>query len=170
MGSIAGIGLGCDSRTLLDPEPNGPLGATAIEPDEAEAIAAVVEHTYGLDGQSRILFIGTHHDSREQLGADQLEALQKLLTNRLAAAVFTENEACTDVFRTDLPVLTPIDCDTGQPGVLIRVGRLVGPGDDDYLVNVLVARSGLDGAAYEYTLTRAADDWLISDWRLVGTP
>lgn len=120
-------------------------------------IATVVKDVYGFQGRGRIIFLDAEEDA---LDTETLSQAGLLVESELGVRVLPESVA--DRSDLSLPVLTPVDPETGDIGISIRLGRFR-LGDDGRLrVEVGTIRSGLDGRGFDYTLERASEGWVIT--------
>ena len=119
-------------------------------------IATVVKNVYGFQGRGRIIFLGAEQGA---LDTETLAQARSLVESELGVRVLPQSAA--DRSDLSLPVLTPVDPETGDIGISISLGRF-NLGDDGRLrVEVGATRSGLDGQGYEYVLERAGEGWVI---------
>ena len=148
------VGLLPAGCPLVD-DPAGPTVSLDREANVA-VIATVVKNVYGFQGRGRIIFLGAEQGA---LDSETLAQAGSLVESELGVRVLPESAA--DRSDLSLPVLTPVDPQTGDIGISIRLGRF-NLGDDGRLrVEVGAIRSGLDGQGYDYVLERASEGWVI---------
>ncbi len=132
------------------PGPASPL------PDSA-AVRTVIKDIYSLEGQSRMVFLGCEDD---QLGDGVITGASSELENDLRVMVRLESEAAyTD---PDLPLFTPVWPQTGEAGVVFRLGRFRQQQDGSLGVSVWWNRSCGERGSVDYTLVRSGEQWVIA--------
>ncbi len=132
-------------------------------PDVA-AITTVLKYAYASSGADRkIIFFAA---DREAIGADLLDEATRQIQDDLGVRVLPADAA--DRSTLSLPALTPVDPETGEPGVEIRLGRFRVDEQGRLSVPVDIALSGLNGYSYEYVLKRHDGTWVIVDVELTG--
>lgn len=125
------------------------------------AITTVLKYAYGSSGAARkVIFLASDEEGTTvELVDEAAKRVEDELGVRVLPASLADRSSLT------LPALTPVDPDTGEPGVEIRLGRFRVDEAGRLLVPVGVTLSGLNARGFEYTLERRGDRWIIIDVR-----
>lgn len=122
-----------------------------------------MEAVYGEPARKPTLFLGVD----DAVGTQVAEA-RALVASRLQTKVLSLSDRAFDDAR--LP-FTPVDPDSGEPGVAIALGRFTLERDDRLRVTASFVRgSGTKQGCTEFFLSRAAGAWVIVEQRNANSP
>lgn len=136
-----------------------------VQPD-MNAIVMVISNAYDKAGEDReVVFLDTIGvcavlpETCDPPDGEVSAEFKDNLEATLQKKVLSLSEAC--FVDPSLPSLMPTDCETGEVGVSISIGRLGEDTDGYWHVDVTIALSSVDSTTLEYILERGEAAWTI---------